>query len=163
MPAPSPVPSPSPVRSPNPCQVLLLRLAARLARARPSSALEASWLASLARAVRDRLDRGESACASPPTATASPPPPPPPTPPLQPDGTLLADEQRLYFAADFHNSERFDHLCAALKDIVPSPAALKEAMQQQALLNVRDAPAALHLLTKPEPPSIELAARHREL
>jgi len=76
---------------------------------------------------------------------------------------LLADEQRLYFAADFHNSERFDRLCAALGDIVPSPAALKAAMQQQALLNVRDAPSALHLLTKPEPPSIALAERHREL
>ena len=76
---------------------------------------------------------------------------------------MLADEQRLYFAADFHNSERFEQLYAALEDIVPSRPALKEAMQQQALLNVRDAPSAVHLLTKPEPPSIELAERHREL
>ena len=76
---------------------------------------------------------------------------------------MLAEEQRLYFAADFHNNKRFERLCDALKDLVPSPKALRAAMQQQALLNVRDAPAALHLLTKPEPPSVELAARRREL
>lgn len=191
-------------------QVLLLGLAARLARARQSSSLEAGWLTSLARAVRDRLDAGEPACVSPtaastpttststastPTAstaaaspaaaaasaaaTSVPAVAASATPSaaaaaiaaaavaasrqLQRDGTLLPDAQRLYFAADFHNSGRFEQLYAALRDTVPSQAALKAAMKQQALLNVRDTPSALHLLTMPEPPSLELAERHREL
>ena len=186
-------------------QVLLLGLAARLARARQSSSLEAGWLTSLARAVRDRLDAGEPACVAPtaastPTASTStastaaaspaaaaasaaatsvPAVAASATPSaaaaaiaaaavaasrqLQRDGTLLPDAQRLYFAADFHNSGRFEQLYAALRDTVPSQAALKAAMKQQALLNVRDTPSALHLLTMPEPPSLELAERHREL
>ena len=201
-------------------QVLLLGLAARLARARQSksSSLEAGWLTSLARAVRHRLDAGEPACVAPTatstpiasastasTAAASPaaaaasaaatsvpaataasvaatsvPAAAASANPsaaaaaiaaaavaascqLQRDGTLLPDQQRLYFAADFHNSGRFEQLYAALRDTVPSQAALKAAMKQQALLNVRDTPSALHLLTMPEPPSLELAERHREL
>jgi hypothetical protein len=186
-------------------QVLLLGLAARLTRARQSSSLEAGWLTSLARAVRDRLDAGETACVAPTAASTSTASTPTAstaeaspaaaatsaaatsvcavaasaTPSaaaaaiaaaavtasrqLQRDGTLLPDEQRLYFAADFHNSGRFEQLYAALRDTVPSQAALKAAMKQQALLNVRDTPSALHLLTMPEPPSLELAERHREL
>jgi hypothetical protein len=201
-------------------QVLLLGLAARLARARQSksSSLEAGWLTSLARAVRHRLDAGEPACVAPTatstpiasastasTAAASPaaaaasaaatsvpaataasvaatsvPAAAASANPsaaaaaiaaaavaascqLQRDGTLLPDQQRLYFAADFHNSGRFEQLYAALRDTVPLKGTLKAAMKQQALLNVRDTPSALHLLTMPAPPSLELAERHREL
>ena len=51
-----------------------------------------------------------------------------------PDGTLLAEVHRLYFAADFHNPKRLDELYeSGLKAFVGSKVALKQAMQRQAL------------------------------
>ena len=128
-------------------QVLTLGLAARMEAQRRNKP-EARWLYSLERAVRARLASGQAACvgpasasasaaaaaAAPASASASTASGGLPLPALQPDGTLLAEVHRLYFAADFHNPKRLDELYeSGLKAFVGSKVALKQAMQRQAL------------------------------
>ena len=132
-------------------QVILIDLAARIVGRH--DVLEGQWLFALERAVRGRLANGRPACAG--AAHASPPP----AVSRQEDGTLLPEAYRFYFSADFHNSERLKTLYERLKGALnDSPkekdltkTALKAAMKQQALRNLRDH-GLVHRLTMPTAP-----------
>ena len=136
-------------------QVLLVHVAAKIVGRRCRAwEMEGRWLFALERAMRGRLAAGRPACAAslwtPSTSGV--------WPPLQPDGTLLALADRLYFSADWHNPARWKELQGRLKQSLSKLVKLKDAMKQQSLLNVRDAQhttfraAVVHVLTVPQKP-----------
>ena len=116
-------------------QLLLLRVAIN-----ESRQVEKHWLSSLLVLVYQRVERDEAPClvpaASGTLATATP------RAPLVvgSDGTVLLPEQRLFYAADFHNPKRMEVLVEALGKNKSNAEAqrLKKAMKPHALRNVRD-------------------------